>query len=124
MRNYHKSCWQSKTASIVYFVWQNVKYRYGKKCCIFAMRQKCRYGSEILREWHQIINIKSQKISNPCCNPFLKHSQGWTPQSIPPRIELIYSPRLISFGDAKAESFPIELKSPTLNYLTEVTIYK
>ena len=36
MRNYQKSCWQNKTASIVYFVWQNVKYRYGKKCCIFA----------------------------------------------------------------------------------------
>ena len=39
MRNYHKSYWQSKAASIVYFVWQNVKYRHGEKCCIFAMRQ-------------------------------------------------------------------------------------
>ena len=28
-----------------------------------------------MREWPQIINIKSQKISNPCCNPFLKYSR-------------------------------------------------
>ena len=38
MRNYHKSCWQSKTASIVYFVWQNAKYRYGKN--VFSQKTK------------------------------------------------------------------------------------
>ena len=35
---------------------------------------KIKIRSEILREWPQIINIKSQKISNRCSKPFLKYS--------------------------------------------------
>ena len=44
------------------------------KMPIVSAKQK-RYGSESLREWPQIINIKGQKILNPCCKPFLKYSQ-------------------------------------------------
>ena len=42
---------------------------------VTLVSQKKRYGSEIFREWPQIINVKSQKISSPYCKPFLKYSQ-------------------------------------------------
>ena len=43
------------------------------KMALVSAKIKIRF--EILREWPQIINIKSQKISNPCCKPFLKYSR-------------------------------------------------
>ena len=36
---------------------------------------KIKFGSEILREWPQIINIKIKKISKLCSRPFLKYSR-------------------------------------------------
>ena len=95
MRNYHKSCWQSKTASIVYFVWQNVKYWYGKKCCIFAMRQNFsnqpqQNGSSFHKNKDTDLTFWKngrKKSPNLCCKPFLKYSQMFiesTPHPPPP----------------------------------------
>ena len=109
MRIYQKSCWQSKTASMVYFVWQNVKYRYGKNCGIFTARQisatslnKMALVSAKLkiRTWNfeRMVpdnKYKSQKISNLYCKSFLKYSRMFIgldstvhPHPIPHRIGL------------------------------------
>ena len=55
-----------------------------KKTALVSTTKKMQIWN-ILREWPQIINIKSQKISNPHCKPFLKYYRGVYRGDLPPQ---------------------------------------